>query len=184
MNTGRVVEPPVTWRPVLPSRAFGVVFVLFMCFATAESLIGLANGDGLDLLPGLAIFPIAGVLAWRMAVSSWLRLTSTEVIVRNPVGVVRIPLREITVVIAGYGGITIMRADRTRVGAWAVQKTNLASWLHWHTRADDVAETILTAAREAGAQLRVRPAAQQSVRKELRAELRRYPKNFHARHGE
>lgn len=155
----------------------------FMCFATVASVVGLIHGEGLQLVLGLAVFPITAVLAWKFSVGSWLRLTTTEVIVRNPFEIVRIPLGEVVDVTAGYGGVAIMRADRTRVGAWAVQKTNLASWFHWHTRADDVVEAILAAARQAGAEIRVRPVAQRSIGQELRSELRRYPKNFHARHG-
>ena len=44
----------------------------------------------------------------------------------------------------------ITLANRTGTTAWAVQKSNLSSWLHMHTRADDIAETILAAACEAG----------------------------------
>ncbi len=183
IKTCGVVQPPVTWGPVLPARVFGVFPVAFMCCMTVVTANALVHGEGLELVLGLAVFPIMAVLAWKSSVGSWLRLTSTEVIVCNPLEVVRIPLQGVVDVSAGYGGVTITRADRTRVGAWAVQKTNLASWFHWRTRADDVVEAILAAAREAGAQIRVKPVAQQPIRKELRSELRRYPKDFHARHG-
>lgn len=69
--------------------------------------------------------------------------------VRNPFEVVRIPLQEVTGVSPDYKGLVITLANRTGTTAWAVQKSNLASWLHMHARADDVAETILAATREA-----------------------------------
>jgi hypothetical protein len=115
-----VVQPPITWRQVLPLRLFGVLWVVFMCFLTVVTMIGLARGEGLDAVLGLAVF-----------------------------GVVRIPLEAVVDVSAGYYGLTITLASGTRVSAWAVQKSNLASWFNRHTRADDVAEAILAAAREA-----------------------------------
>ena len=63
------------------------------------------------------------------------------VTVRNPFSTKRVGYGEIMRCITGYYGITI----RTRSGAvvaWAVQKSNLTTWLHRRTRADEVARVI------------------------------------------
>ena len=132
---------------------FGAVCVAFMCYMTVVTVIALVRGEGLELALGLAVFPAMAVLGWRLSFGSWLRLASTEVVVRNPFEVVRVPLQEVVDVGAGYKGLVITLANRTVVTAWAVQKARLASWLHWHTRADDVAEAILAAVREAATQI-------------------------------
>lgn len=146
IHTCGVGQPPITWRPILPARVFGVFWVAFMCFGTVAVVIGLARGEGIELLPGLAVFPTVGVLGWKLSMGSWLRLTATEVIVCNPFEFVRIPLQDVVGVSAGSAGLAIILANGSLVRAWAVQQTNLASWFHWHTRADDVGDAILAAA--------------------------------------
>ena len=67
-----------------------------MCFMTVVTAIGLIRGEGPELALGLAVFPAIVVLGWKLSVGSWRQLTTTEIIVRNPFEVVRIPLREVT----------------------------------------------------------------------------------------
>jgi hypothetical protein len=185
INTRGVAELPITWRVRLAGRLLGAAFTAGMCFATIASAIALARGKGggSDLVPGLVIFPAMALLAWRATMGSWLRLTSAEVIVRNPIRLTRIPLHEVADVNAGRGGVVIRRADQSVVVAWAVQKAPLAAWFRWHTRADDIVDAIQKAARAAGAPAPARPERPMPVREELRQELRRYPKSFHPRHG-
>ncbi|MET8262181.1 PH domain-containing protein [Micromonospora sp. NPDC005553] len=116
----------------------------------------------------LALVPLAGLLSWLAlgsvlasalaivgALLSWWRfawrpaviLTDTEVILRNPNASQHIALRDVRIVDAGYGGLTITTSTNERVVAWAVQKSNLAKWTGRHTRADDVAASITRASR-------------------------------------
>ncbi|WP_158244945.1 PH domain-containing protein [Verrucosispora sp. ts21] len=120
----------------------------------------------------LAVIPLAGILSWligsnvfvaglvvvggvftaiRFAFHPAVILTDNDVTVRNPSGSRRVPLDEVVMVEPGYGGLTITTASGDPVVAWAVQKSNLAKWKGWHTRADDVAATIMSASRSGAA---------------------------------
>jgi len=61
--------------------------------------------------------------------------------VRNPLSTTRVASADILDCTPGYSGLAISTRSGTVV-AWAVQKSNLASWLHESTRADDVATFI------------------------------------------
>ncbi|MGC5022645.1 PH domain-containing protein [Micromonospora sp. DT47] len=116
----------------------------------------------------LALIPLLGAFTWLGwanvfvsllaslgALVSWFRfafrpsvvLTDTEVIVRNPNGSQHVSLRDVAKVEPGYGGLTITTSTGERVVAWAVQKSNLATWTGRHTRADEVAASIIAASR-------------------------------------
>jgi hypothetical protein len=78
-------------------------------------------------------------------------LTSTEVVVRNPFNSRRVRLADVTHVEGGWGGLTIGTLAGVAVTAWAVQKSNYARWSGRRTRADDIADEIMAAARQAKA---------------------------------
>jgi PH (Pleckstrin Homology) domain-containing protein len=94
------------------------------------------------------IFPfLVGLLIWWLAtIRPALTLTGTEVIVRNPIRIIRMPLGDVTGVRPGRRGVTICVADDCKVAAWAVQKSLLARWTGRDTRADQVSEAIRAAA--------------------------------------
>jgi hypothetical protein len=119
-----------------------------------------------------ALIPLLAAVTWLVwgnvflsllaslgALVSWLRfafrpaviLTDTDVIVRNPNGSQTVSLRDVAKVEPGYGGLTITTSAGHRVVAWAVQKSNLAKWTGRHTRADEVAASIMSASRSRAA---------------------------------
>jgi hypothetical protein len=64
---------------------------------------------------------------------------------------VDVPYRDIALVGVSYAGLTIRRGSGGRlVVAWAVQKSNIARWLHRRTRADEVADVIRARAESRG----------------------------------
>ena len=95
------------------------------------------------------IFPfLVGLMLWWLAtIRPALTLSETEVIVRNPIRIIRVPLADVTDARPGRRGVTICVADDCKVAAWAVQKSGLARWTGRDTRADQVAEAIRAAVR-------------------------------------
>ena len=108
-----------------------------------------------DRLPGWAAF--LWVTAFMLSAGLWIRsafslrvtLTATEVVVKNMFKSYRLPLAEISSVAGGYYGTVFTLRDGTRVTAWGVPKSNLARWTNTETRADQLAEAVITAARNA-----------------------------------
>ncbi|MFI6458708.1 PH domain-containing protein [Streptosporangium amethystogenes] len=98
------------------------------------------------VLSFIALIPLmtaAAVKCMLMSVRPLLRLTDDAVVVRNPYERTRqIPLVEIMDLSAGSSGIEITTTRGTTVVAWAVQKSNLAQWLGWQTRADMVTRKL------------------------------------------
>ncbi|GLI02123.1 hypothetical protein Pa4123_74010 [Phytohabitans aurantiacus] len=98
---------------------------------------------------GAAIVGLLGLGAWwRWAMWPAVELAGDRVVVRNPLGTREVPLREVSEVSTGYGGLAIVTRDRQRVVAWAVQKSNAATWMKREVRADRVAAAIRAAARK------------------------------------
>ncbi|MCG5462883.1 hypothetical protein AB0K35_31285 [Micromonospora sp. NPDC053740] len=130
---------PQIWR-VSPLGRFGVLALV--------PLVGLLSWLVLGSVLASALAIVGALLSWwRFAWSPAVILTDTEVIVRNPNVSHRVALHDVAMVDAGYGGMTITTAKNQRVVAWAVQKSNLAKWTGRHTRADDVAASIIQATR-------------------------------------
>jgi hypothetical protein len=92
---------------------------------------------------------LVGALVWLFAFRPALVLTGTEVLVRNPWGTRRVPLPDVARTAGGYFGLSIHRRSGGSVTAWAVQKSNGASWAGRQTRADEVAAAIRDAAGQA-----------------------------------
>ncbi|GAA4567944.1 hypothetical protein [Planotetraspora kaengkrachanensis] len=97
------------------------------------------------------VFLLAGIWVWRIGVRPAVSLTRDKLLIRNPFSSSRIPLRDVVALDPGYVGIVVKTTDKTKYQVWAVQKSNLANWAGWHTRADHVAEEIRKAALNAGA---------------------------------
>ncbi|MGC5290622.1 PH domain-containing protein [Micromonospora sp. DT231] len=127
------------WK-VSPLGRFGVLALIPLLGA----FTWLAWGNVLvTLLASLSVLVSWFRLAFRPAVT----LTDEEVIVRNPNGSQQVSLNDVATVEPGYGGLTITTTRGERVVAWAVQKSNLATWTGRQTRADDVAASITAASR-------------------------------------
>ncbi|MCW6009847.1 PH domain-containing protein [Micromonospora sp. CPCC 205371] len=98
---------------------------------------------------GATVLGLLGLGAWwRWAMWPAVELADDRIVVRNPLGTREVPLREVSEVATGYGGLTIVTRDRQRVVAWAVQKSNAATWMKREVRADRVAAAIRAAARK------------------------------------
>ncbi|MET0491621.1 MAG: PH domain-containing protein [Actinoplanes sp.] len=97
----------------------------------------------------LIVLAVGGALVWLSAFWPSVTLTETELIVRNPWGVTRVPLGDIADTGGAYAGLSIKRRSGGRVAIWAVQKSNAAKMAKRTTRADEVAATIKAAARRA-----------------------------------
>jgi hypothetical protein len=132
-----------TWRVSLAGRIFGFVLIAFGLWVIVRAGMAAAR-DGMDLALAYAlVFGGAAVLlSLLLAVRPAVTLSETDVEVRNPLRTRRVPLAEVADAKTGYGGLRIEIRDGRAVTAWAVQKSNLASWTGRRTRADDVADAI------------------------------------------
>jgi len=103
--------------------------------------------------PVVAILVAAlGLVGWFLAVlRPFVALSDTELVIRNPWGLRRVELSDISRVDVGYSGLTITTTTGSQIVAWAVQKSNLAKWTGRQTRADQVAATINAVVESAGA---------------------------------
>ncbi|MEU8377530.1 PH domain-containing protein [Micromonospora sp. NPDC048894] len=130
---------PRVWK-VSPLGRIGVLLLVPMVGMVTYFIRG-------GLIPSLLTM-LAGVLIWfRYAFLPEVVLTATDVIVRNPGGKRQVRLPDVATVGTGYGGLTITTLTGEHLTAWAVQKSNLAKWTGRHTRADEVAATIIAASR-------------------------------------
>lgn len=142
-----MVEPGVTWRTNPIIRIVGGLLAAFTCVPTAGAVVDLVHsGFGIGWFLALIEFPLAAVWLWRGFVRSSITLTRQELLIRNPIRTYRVPLTDVTSATAGYSGIVITTSSREDICAWAVQKSNLAEWCGWETRADRVAAAITEAA--------------------------------------
>ena len=126
-----------TWRVSALGRV-GVLALIPLSMAVAWLLW---DSVPVSLLAGV------GALAawWRFSLHPAVILTGTELIVRNPYGQRRVALTDVVDAAPGYGGLTVTTSTGEHVVAWAVQKSNLATWTARRTRADEVAEAIVAA---------------------------------------
>jgi ABC-type Fe3+-hydroxamate transport system substrate-binding protein len=143
-------QDTVVWRVSDLGRVLCTVAAVGCGGGAVALLIVAATGHGGGrALVGAAMLALiaAGLLwfSWRPSIT----LADDRVVVRNPFGTVTVPLQRIVATGPGYTGLVLRLADGTVVTAWAVQKTNLATWLHRDTRSDRVAAQILRAAHAA-----------------------------------
>jgi hypothetical protein len=122
--------------------AVGVISVV-LC--SVGGLVQAVQGDLEALWVGFALAALFGltfgVTGWRFGLRPRIMAEVDGVSVRNPGAETFVPWVRVVHASAGYSGITIRTSDG-EVTAWAVQKSNLARWLHRGTRADDVADFI------------------------------------------
>jgi len=140
----------VVWRV----SDFGRIACLVLAAGCGAGGVGLlvaaATGHGGGRgLTGAALLAAVAATLWWFTWHPSITLEADRVVVRNPFGTVTVPLAQIASTSPGYAGLVLRRWDGTAVTAWAVQKTNLATWLHRETRADRVAAQILRAAHTA-----------------------------------
>jgi hypothetical protein len=109
-----------------------VVFVAIGQFADAATALAYAAMFGVPFFLG----------GWRYGLHPRIVADDSGVLVRNAWRDCFVPWSEVCDARAGYTGITIATSTRGVVTAWAVQKSNLAGWLHRRTRADDVANFL------------------------------------------
>jgi hypothetical protein len=143
-------QDAVVWRVSDLGRVLCTVAAVGCVGGALALLILAATGHGGErgLVAAAMLAAVAAGLIWF----SWrpsLTLLDDRVVVRNPLGTVTVPLRRIVATGPGYTGLVLRLADGRVVTAWAVQKTNLATWLHRETRSDRVAAQILRAAHAA-----------------------------------
>ncbi|WP_328472029.1 hypothetical protein OHA21_08795 [Actinoplanes sp. NBC_00393] len=131
------MSAPRVWTVSLAGRLTMLAVVAVFVF--------IAFADG-DQVKGILVLVALGVVTWLAVVWPAVILTDTEVVVRNPWGVRRIPLSDVESAGAGYSGLTIRRHSGGSVTAWALQKSNAAKWTNRTTRADEAAAAIQAAA--------------------------------------
>lgn len=145
-----IEEFPQVWAPTRPAAAMGwlgVVLAVGWIVACLAGGIGSAvDGDLGALLIGIALAGLIGLplgaAGWLLGVRPRLIAETEGVRVRNPRQETFVRWADIADVSAGYGGITIRTASGDSIRAWAVQKSNAASWSRRRTRADDVTDFI------------------------------------------
>jgi hypothetical protein len=145
-------EPPdiVMYRPTL-RWAYWLVIVAYPVVALAIIYSGASGGQP---LAGVALALMMGgcvLMAWRMGLHPYVRLGTSAVEVRRPLGAARsIPYAEIRSCSGGYSGTVVALADGTHVVAPAVQKANISVWMHKNnTRADRLCQDVMRRAEAA-----------------------------------
>jgi hypothetical protein len=146
---------PESWRPRLIGRiTFALLGLFFIGLAVLALVVGIAGPEPAALIcvPFAMAFGIPLLLAARMRIT-----VGPECLEYRNFGAVRtIRWGDIRGAAAGYYGITLTldgldeyRQPRTVI-AMAVQRSNLAQWFEWHTRADRLVALILDRAQQAG----------------------------------
>lgn len=136
------------WRPPLPERVLGAMLIpAFLGIAGVAAQDNWELASFSNLMTFLGCVGIA-ILAGLYAAATSLTLTADLLVVRNLGHRREIPLCEVTAIRSGYYGTEIL----CRKGKWwfgfAVQKSRLATWMGKKTRADHMAEVVMSAARE------------------------------------
>jgi hypothetical protein len=99
---------------------------------------------------GVPALAAAVISPWLLAFRPRVILTENTLTIVNPLRVTSLRLDQISQrVEPGYAGITVVALNGdhlTKATAWAVQKSNLATWTGSDTRADEVCRVIRQAA--------------------------------------
>lgn len=129
------------WRPSVLGRV-GAAFILV---ATAAGCVAIATFAVLTepwrLIGTPAIAPV-GFIAWRAGFRARIVAGPAGIVVANVWRSHRVPWDQFASAQPTYQGILIERRDGSRIMASAVQKSNLATWFHWHVRADVVSDAL------------------------------------------
>jgi len=137
------------WRCSMLTLAIGWSAVCCLGIAAVglfvAAVIQMAAGDG-GLVVGLAAGALApiviAIVIHRAAIRPQVALTRAGVEVRNPWSTVALSWEEVAGAEAGYNGVLILSRSGRPVMAWAVQKSNLSTWMKRSTRADQLVEAI------------------------------------------
>lgn len=95
------------------------------------------------------VAPLAA-MASLAALRPYVAVEPDGIEIQNPVRRHRILWNNVAGVTPGYSGLTFQTKEGETVTAWAVQKSNLATWRGRKTRADRVAAEIRRLVREGG----------------------------------
>jgi len=147
------VTAPLVWRASVAARVGAVVLGVFFTGLGVSIATGSVESDpgGVAGLLCSIGFVLGGILGpWLFAFRPRVILGETTVTIVNP-------LRETSLRLdrvrgrpqPGYFGVTVAAVDdgqRREVTAWAVQKSNLATWFGREVRADYVGRAIAEAA--------------------------------------
>ncbi len=137
------------WRSSRLTLGFG--WLVSSCLALtavglAAAAVAKVVGDDWRLAGGLAAggvgSALVAALVRRMSIHPRVLLTDSGVEVINPWGTASFTWAEISGSDAGYSGVAIRSRSGRSVSAWAVQKSNLSTWLGRQTRADRLVATI------------------------------------------
>lgn len=148
-GAGRVAS---CWRPRLISRigfclvalgAFLPLAVVADAFWSGEGQVGQAH---LGLAIFLLVSSVLGAAAFLTAAIRPRICVAEDVLhIQNLVRSYDIPWARVDGAEASYYGIVVHQIEDKSLLAVAVQKSNLASWLGWSTRADFVVDQIRSA---------------------------------------
>lgn len=135
------------WRPSVPSRLFGVVFL--GAFLVMGTLFVTAGAEASDRVGGAVMLVIAPAVSWLVWVRPYLVLTDEQVVVQNALVAFVVPLTDVLHAEAGGWGVLIaVRGRHAPVTAMAVVKANISFMTGRQVRADHVADAITRAAQE------------------------------------
>lgn len=144
------------WRVSSAGRIGAVVLALWISSVPVFVLALARESDQASLLAALilcaAVIAGTGAVVWgcfRLRIG----INRVGVHVVNLGRAVVIPWTELRGMEPGYFGITFFRERGQPITAWAVQKSNMATWGNWSTRADDVVHEVTERWRASMAQL-------------------------------
>jgi hypothetical protein len=155
-------EAEVVWKCSRLARAAGWIATVVLGSAAVGLLVAAANaafdGHATDVRAfglGAAVVALAVLLVWRSAMRPKVVMNDIGILVVNPWTTTNAVWRDLVSAEAGYAGVTIELRMGTSVTAWAVQKSNMSTWLKRSTRADDLAEQIRAGIHRQGASFRM-----------------------------
>jgi hypothetical protein len=146
VQSGADESRPGTWRTSGLARAFGWVACPLLGLLAVGSLVAAVWPDvGQDRTAMAALAAAAAaaaVVTWRCALHPRLTAGPDGLVVVNPWHTLVVPWADVAGVAPGYSGIEIARRSGRTVVAWAVQQSNMATWMGRRTRAVRTAESL------------------------------------------
>ena len=127
----------------------GIVVAIPLSFQAVVWGFGNDREGGGLVLGGLLV--AHALFAWRFGIHPRLRVFPDGIEIRNALSTRFVSWSQIDRCMPGYGGLWLILNDGQRQRIWAIQKSNLMTWVNRRTRADEVADYI-----ELRAQLRLR----------------------------
>ena len=135
-----MADAPDVWRVRLAARVGAVVLVVaLLAVAVGVSVAGEAASVQLVLW---AAFVVMCVGVWRWSFAPYIALTSTEVVVQNPLVRRAVGYADVDEVRTGIGGLEVKRRAGKPIAVWAVQKSTWARPSRRSARIDEVADAI------------------------------------------